>query len=256
MKKIVLVFASMLAFANSAFAFIGSDAVDLVYTPVSPCRLIDTRTSEGGTGPIASGGTKNFIVYGVTSYAFQGGNASDCGITAGSNVAAVAVNFTAVSPTGAGYLTAYPYGTTKPLAATLSYNTGEVTVSGFAVVKNSQTLLPSRISDLSIYSSTATEVVADIVGYYSKPVSLGSFVCEDTTPVTATINVTPFNSLYYGFATATACSAGYTQVALRCYTNNAVASAHEYVNGDCAANSPVNTHTLYASRRCCRIPGR
>jgi hypothetical protein len=251
MKKIVLIFTSLLAFATSSFAFIGSDTVDLVFTPVTPCRILDTRPSQGGLGSIAANGTNSYQV-GIASHAAIGGSATNCGLTAGLDMTAIAVNFTVVSPTSGGFITAFPFLATRPTAATVNFATGDI-VGNSAIIKLGQS---SGSPAYSIYSTSGTDVVADVVGYFSKPVSVGSFVCEDTTPVTATINETPFNSLYYGFATASACSAGFTQVALRCYTNNAIASAHEYVSGSCAANSPINTHTLYASRRCCRIPGR
>ena len=129
MKFFFVVLAATLTFTSTAFAQIGSVASDLVYTPVTPCRIFDTRTSAGGTGPIPAAGTKNFMILGQASYASQGGAASNCGITASINTAAVAVNFTVVSPATPGYITAYPFGTTKPTAATVNFNAGDVRVT-------------------------------------------------------------------------------------------------------------------------------
>ena len=253
MRKIFAVLSFALLSTSSAFAQLGSLSSDLVFTPITPCRVLDTRPSQGGSGPIAAAGTKHFKIWDAASgYAFQGGSPTNCGITAGSNVAAVAMNFTVVTPAAGGFITAYPFGASLPTAATVNFQVGDIARGDFTIAKVAQT----GVLHLSIYSTSLADVVGDVVGYYSMPVSVGSFVCEDTTPVTSAIDATPFNSLYYGFATAAACSAGFTQVALRCYTNNAIASAHEYISGSCAANSPINTHTLYASRRCCRIPGR
>ena len=43
MKKLFIVLAAMLTFTSTAFAQLGSLASDLVYTPVTPCRIFDTR---------------------------------------------------------------------------------------------------------------------------------------------------------------------------------------------------------------------
>jgi hypothetical protein len=255
MKKLILAFTALLAMSTSVFAEIGSADKDLVFTPITPCRIMDTRNPGSASGVLAAGSIRTFYANSVTNnYPNQGGNVPTCGLPFTSNVAAVVLNFTVVSPAAGGYITAFPANVAdvdKPLAATVNFAAG-------AVVGNNATLKISQLSadgGFKIYSSTSTHVVADVVGYYIMPVAT-ALQCEDTTPVTATINATPFNSLYYNFAEASACSAGYTQVALRCYTNNAIASAHEYSNGSCAGNSPINTHTLFASRRCCRIPGR
>ncbi len=47
-----------------------SVTVDLVFTPVTPCRIIDTRLAGG---PIAGGTTRNFAVAGAAGFAAQGG---------------------------------------------------------------------------------------------------------------------------------------------------------------------------------------
>src|SRR5712692_3734912 len=54
---------------------LGDNNRDLVYFPVTPCRLVDTRLAGG---PIAAGFTRSFVMNG--SLTGQGGNASGCGI--------------------------------------------------------------------------------------------------------------------------------------------------------------------------------
>src|SRR5262249_57033096 len=94
---------------------LGDSTDDLVYTPVTPCRILDTRNFGGA---FAGGGeTRSYHAY-LTSgtFATQGGAASNCGIPA--NPAAAALNIVTVG--GGGFLTAWPFGTTQPNAATMN----------------------------------------------------------------------------------------------------------------------------------------
>lgn len=252
MKKLFVVLAAMLTFTSTAFAQIGSLSSDLVYTPVTPCRIIDTRPEFGGMGPIAAGTTFGFYAGNSAGFANQGGSATNCGITAGLDTAAVAVNFTVVTPAAAGYITVFPWGGTKPTASTLNYTAGAV-VGNSAIVKVSQ----ATYTAMNIFSLATTHVVADIVGYYSKPVAT-ALQCQDTTAATAAINLAT-GGQYVNYAFAAACPSGFTSVAIRCGVDSNVAAAFEYsagAEGYCGAHSPTNTQTLSARRTCCRIPGR
>jgi hypothetical protein len=59
--------------------FLGESALDLVYTPVTPCRIIDTRPPGAG-GALAPGAPRDFHVAGTAGFDTQGGNAGGCGI--------------------------------------------------------------------------------------------------------------------------------------------------------------------------------
>lgn len=240
-----------MTFASTAFAQIGSTTTDLVFTPVTPCRIFDTRPAFGGSGAIAAAGTKNFLVWVGSSFAFQGGAATNCGGNAGSNTTGVAVNLTVVTPATGGYITAFPYNTTKPTAATVNFNAGDVR-GNFAIVQ-----IPAGVNsfDMSIYSTSTVDVVGDIVGFYSKPIAT-ALECVTTTAVTNPINSGPLNGVYYTGAIPAACASGYTQTSILCAVDNASASAAPFNTNQCAGNSNVNTHNLSASRTCCRVPGR
>jgi len=54
---------------------LGDTAADLVYTPVTPCRILDTRLAGG---PLAADTPRSFSVT-AANLGFQGGNASGCG---------------------------------------------------------------------------------------------------------------------------------------------------------------------------------
>ena len=142
---------------------LGSANSDLVYTPVTPCRIMDTRSAASGA--LTAAGTRGFLGWTSTNFTTQGGANTTCGLQADTNNAAIAVNFTIVSPSSGGYITAYPANAAQPLAATLNFNAGDVKGSN-AILKLNQT---GTGSHFNIYSTSATHLVADVVGYYAKP---------------------------------------------------------------------------------------
>ena len=145
--------------------------MNLVYTPVTPCRIMDTRSATAGM--LTAGSTRGFSGWNG-NYTAQGGSASNCNLPFSYNNAALVVNFTVVSPTTGGYITAFPGGATSvPLAATLNFNAGDVKGNN-AILKLNQT---GTGADFGIYTTSATHIVADVVGYYAKvkpAVSLGA----------------------------------------------------------------------------------
>jgi len=221
---------------------LGALSNDLVYTPLQPCRILDTRNVGGA---IAANSTRNFITY-AGGFAFQGGSATNCGTP--SVATAVAINLTAVTPNGAGFATAFPFGTTQPTASSINYTAGAIVNNSLVV----QTPNPLGGSDMTIYTFAQSHFVADIVGYFAPPVAT-AIQCVDTAFTTSssiaaggTVNVT-----------APACAAGYTQT-----TTNCEASTWDmpfvYINGGvCSAkNNGASAATVRASRTCCRVPGR
>ncbi len=227
--------------STAANKVLGDIATDLIFVPITPCRIIDTRVAGGA---IAANTVRDFDVTAVSSYSFQGGDASNCGgAGAAGSFAAAAINFTVVTPSAAGYITAFPYSTTQPLAATVNYTAGDIR-GNFAVVKLDQ---GSAANELSVYSFAQTHLVADIVGYYRNP-GTPTLECVDTANTTVSVAAGGTTNV-----TAPACAAGYTQTATNCeasswqmpfvYTHNGVCSAQN--NGASAAD-------IRASRTCCR----
>jgi hypothetical protein len=224
---------------------LGALGNDLVYTPIAPCRIIDTRSTLAG--PIAANGTRNFLAINVSSYANQGGSATNCG-TLGLSATAVAINLTAVTPTGAGFATAYPFGTAQPLAASVNYAAGDIVNNALIV----QIPNPLGSFDFTLYTFAQSHYVADIVGYFAPPVAT-ALQCEDTAytlvdniPVNGTAN-----------AVAPLCSSGYTQTATNCETTSWLMPIVFANAGTCSArNNDSIPRDLRASRTCCRVPGR
>jgi len=129
---------------------LGSTQADLVYTPVTPCRIIDTRSSGG---PITPGVNRSFIVAGI------------CGVPFGPATAAV-INFVAVGPAGAGDLRITPFGTAIPLASIINYTSGLNLANGPAV-KICNPATTTCTFDITIQADvSSTDLVADVQGYY------------------------------------------------------------------------------------------
>ena len=61
--------------AGAVVARLGDLLADLTYTPVPPCRIVDTRVTGSA---IAAGGTANFVAVNVSNYSVQGGSATGC----------------------------------------------------------------------------------------------------------------------------------------------------------------------------------
>lgn len=116
-----------------------------------PTRQLDTRIGLGAPkAPIGPIGTINVKLAGV-------GAVPDFATS-------VILNLTAVGPTGAnGYLTVFPAGTTRPNASNVNFNPGD-TVPNLVIAKIGAN------GSISIYNDAgATDVLADVMGYFSSP---------------------------------------------------------------------------------------
>jgi hypothetical protein len=122
-----------------------------LYTPVVPSRITDTRTGGGQPNaghPLQPGGTLTVTVAGA-------------GDVPASGVAAVAMNVTAVSPTSSGYVTAYPAGSSQPVASNLNFVGGETVPNRVIVPLGSS-------GSVSFYNATGTtQLVVDVDGWFS-----------------------------------------------------------------------------------------
>lgn len=141
---------------------LGQAGGNLVYTPVTPCRLLDTRVPSARSGPLGPDAQRDFLVFDADLSAEQGGNPDGCNLPA--QVEALAVNLVAVDPAGPGFMVAWPAGQTRPLAASLNLIPGQDLANQVSIGVNND---PAS-SDMSIYSWAQVHVVADVVGYYAR----------------------------------------------------------------------------------------
>jgi hypothetical protein len=127
------------------------------YAPVTPCRIVDTRLA-GGVIPLS--GIRSYNVWGAV--ATQGGNPAGCPSPKG-EPRAVHINVTAVPSSGNGHITAYPYGSTAPLAILVSYKAGGPPIANSGTAKTCF----NCDKDINIKSNFGTvHAVIDVLGYY------------------------------------------------------------------------------------------
>ncbi len=147
---------------NSGTALVLGDIdKDFVYTPVRPCRIVDTRLAGG---KIPSNTFRSFYVHGSGALIdTQGGNPDGCTAPRG-EPRAVHMNIVAVGSTARGFLTVWPKGTAHPLSGVLNFSPTDKTDP----ISNAFTVKTGFLvgEDITVYASSATHVVADVMGYY------------------------------------------------------------------------------------------
>jgi hypothetical protein len=127
----------------------------MLYTPVTPCRLIDTRNSGGPLGgpSLSANQQRTFSL------------AGQCGLPDLSNGGVLSVNVTAVPKGGLGYLTVWGTSETEnnvPATSTLNSPKGTVVANAAFLTIN-----PSTDTSISAMASNDTDLVVDVNGYFS-----------------------------------------------------------------------------------------
>ncbi len=123
----------------------------LAFTAVTPCRLVDTRTQNGGGGPI-QGGT--FQTFNLAQLAQSKG----CGDL--STAAAYSLNVTVVPQGPLSYITIWPTGEAQPTISTMNSLDGRIKANAAIVPAGTN-------SSVSVYVTNTTDVVLDIDGYFA-----------------------------------------------------------------------------------------
>lgn len=143
----------------------GDNTDQLVFVPIAPCRVVDTRGASGvRVGIIAAGTSRAFDLEDDAFTAGQGVSGPCTGLPVDSP-AAWAVNITAVGYSGGGWLTAWPANGTEPNASILNYAAG----SGGAALANGVILTGYYLGTDDIIikaSASATHVIIDVTGYF------------------------------------------------------------------------------------------
>jgi hypothetical protein len=132
--------------------------------PVQPCRVVDTRTGSApfGQPTMSAGETRNIPV-----------PASSCGIP--STAQAYSLNFTVVPSAQLSFLSAWPFGQTRPLVSTLNSFEG-------AIVANAAIVPAGANGAISVFVTDRTDVIIDINGYFDSTVSSASLPFYSLTP--------------------------------------------------------------------------
>jgi hypothetical protein len=148
---------------------VGDAKTDLLFVPIAPCRVIDTRL---GGGEFNVNEIRDYRIAGTQGFEAQGGKAGGCGIPLGATsplASAVMVNLFAVTPKGSGDFRIWEFGTPMPLAAAITYdNLGQ-----FFSIANGLIIpitgVGSVAKDMSVKAEfNRTHFAADVTGYFTR----------------------------------------------------------------------------------------
>ena len=140
---------------------LGDTLNNLVYFPLTPCRILNTFLGTGSwAGPLAAGTTT--AIFHNSSLTSQGGNAAGCGVP--SDPVQLAATVTVVNPLAPGDLRLFEYLGTEPNASAINY----APVAGLNLA-NTTNIPICQIcgEDFNIkVDAGGTHVIVDVVGYY------------------------------------------------------------------------------------------
>jgi hypothetical protein len=148
---------------------LGDSTDDLVFTPVTPCRIIDTRAGVAPyTGIIAANTGRQFYVS-LADSSPQGGFAGSCGIPTSPYPSAVAINITSTGQVGTtGNLRAIQTCGGTPNVSLVNYVVG-TNIANAAIVPAAHNACGFN-GDIYIYSGNSqSHAVVDIMGYFNPP---------------------------------------------------------------------------------------
>jgi hypothetical protein len=143
------------------------------FVPVSPVRVLDTRTGIGTQGVTARVG-QNTILLNVS------------GITGNPSVqpTAVVLNVTVVDPTRSTFVAVYPNGDGLPATSNLNASAGET-------IANQVTVQVGLDGDVDFYNADGqTNIVADLAGYYTLDKAASNYVPDGPRRILDTRNGT------------------------------------------------------------------
>ena len=146
---------------------------ELVYTPIYPCRMVDTRGYGARTGIIPAGGSRTFDLSAAGYSKGQGAPESCGGIDSYSlpsfNMTAWAVNVTVTGYEATGWLVSTPCGGGGGNQTSVINYSPQLSPA----IANGLTLMGCYGSGESITvdaPAAATHVIIDVIGYFSPPV--------------------------------------------------------------------------------------
>jgi hypothetical protein len=124
----------------------------LQFVPVTPCRVVDTRNTNGPFGgpPIQGGNARSFPIPQQTP----------CDIP--STAAAYSLNVTVVPQGALGYLTIWPTGEDRPVVSLMNSLDGRIKANAAIVSAGAS-------AAVRVYVTNTTNVVIDIDGYFTTP---------------------------------------------------------------------------------------
>jgi len=127
---------------------------ELAFYVVTPCRVVDTRASQGKTGAfgppsLVASGTRDFPI-----------SSSTCGIP--KTAQAYSMNMTVVPQGPLPYLSAWPSGQAYPSVSTLNSPDGSVFANAAIVPAGAN-------GAITVLAGNATDFIIDVDGYFAPP---------------------------------------------------------------------------------------
>ena len=136
------------------------DASGATYVPLTPSRILDTRSGNGLSGPFSSHAARTFQVSG------RGGVPA--------NATAVTGNLTVTAQTSSGYLYLGPAAMNDPTSSTLNFPLGDDRANGVTVALGSGGTL--SITYVAPSAGPIAHVIFDVTGYFVPDASGASYV--------------------------------------------------------------------------------
>ena len=141
---------------------LGATQNNLVYTPIAPCRVVDTRGAGARQGVIPANGSRNFDLEAEAFTSGQGGTGPCAGLPAFSYYG-WAVNVTVTGYTAVGGLKAWGFGGTEPNASIINYAAGSGALANGLILTGCY----ACADDITVKAfSAATHVIIDVIGYF------------------------------------------------------------------------------------------
>jgi hypothetical protein len=125
-----------------------ADASGAKYVPLSPTRVLDSRSGTGLTGAFGSHGARTFGIGGVAA-----------------NTSAVTGNLTVTSQTSGGFLYIGPNPTDNPTSSTLNFPRGDDRANGVTVAIRSDLTL--SVTFVAPSGGPTTQAIFDLTGYFA-----------------------------------------------------------------------------------------
>ncbi len=225
---------------------LGDLAGDLVYVPITPCNLMDTRAGVLPAPPV--GGPALAGGYVVRTIQVAG----NC--TVPTYAAAISAQLTVENIPSTGGVVIVGKAGASGGAVGVSWSAPSAYASGASVVPL------STAGQLKIQSAGTTHVIVDITGYFAAPAST-AVQCINSAESSATVAYNTNATL------AASCPATYSAISSNCSWTDPSTNPTELVisrqgidgNGAAFCNGyhySAASRTLSLSSRCCKVPGR
>jgi hypothetical protein len=217
---------------------IGSPTSQLVFTPIPPCRIADTRVAGGA---LSAGVPRTFDLSAGGLGKGQGGTPPCPGLPS-FNFYAWSVNLTATRYTASGFLQVYPFGGSVPATSILNFQ------AGTAAIANSSTVTGCYgcVNSINVVASAQTDVILDVYGYFEVATGFSTGVVTLMAGTTTSVAAGNYQEVTGGVCPAGTIVIGGAQTNTSSSSNTILTSDHN-ISGTLWYEFVKNTGTSAAS---------